>query len=180
LLVALLVCGCATSSASTVGYFSSMPGDHVTGVVIGKVGFGGHSGGNLLWASFVAVDGEGNRWKIPLEPSLSQDDGATAPFLVKLPAGRYRLLSLSMEYPNTVWTMDDMELSLEVEAGRVACAGAAYLRGSSIQESGNSKLAPRWHVRHECDELGKVLWTHSPSMSRDLVVRLFAPQVHAN
>jgi hypothetical protein len=128
-------------------------------------------------ATIIAVDAAGKRWGIPLQPELSQDGGNSAPFLVRLAPGRYRLTKLEIEYSSTTWTMEDMHLDLEVETGKVSCAGAAYIRGHGLdtsQPSGESRLDSTFDIKDECPALRQQLAGKAPYLPQQTAVHLFA------
>jgi hypothetical protein len=175
---ALLAAGCVLATTAP-----SVPYDHKLdggggGVVLGKLGFPSRTGDPMLGATIIAVDGGGKRWSIPLQPDLSQDGGNSAPFLVRLAPGRYRLTKMEIDYSNTTWTMEDMHLALEVEAGKVSCTGAAYIRGRSVEDmqpTGESRLGSTFDIKDECPALRQHLASRAPYLPAQTAVHLFAP-----
>jgi hypothetical protein len=173
-----VLAGCIMpASAPSVPYDHRLEASSQEGVVLGKLGFPSRSGDPMTGATIVAVDAGGKRWSIALDPSLSQDGGNSAPFMVRLAGGRYRLTKLEIEYSNTMWTMEEMHLGLEVEPGRVSCAGAAYIRGRSLDEQpmGDTKLGSTFDLKDECATLRQVYAGRAPYLPAQTVVHLFAP-----
>jgi hypothetical protein len=175
---ALLVAGCVlATTAPSVPYDHKLDGTG-EGVVLGKLGFPSRTGDAMNGATIIAVDGAGKRWGIPLQPELSQDGGNSAPFLVRLAPGRYWLTKMEIEYSNTTWTMEDMHLALEVEPGKVSCAGAAYIRGRALDDSkptGESTLNSTFDIKDECPALRQQLASKAPYLPQQTAVHLFAP-----
>jgi len=177
-LAGLLLAGCVLpATAPSVPYDHKLDGSDAHGVVLGKVGFPSRSGDPMNGASIIAVDAAGKRWSIALDPALSQDGGNSAPFMVRLAPGRYRLTKLEIEYSNTTWTMEEMHLDLEVEPGRISCAGAAYIRGRAIEEqpTGDSRLGSTFQIADECPALRQVYATRAPYLPAQTAVHLFSP-----
>jgi hypothetical protein len=176
---ALLIAGCVLpSTAPSVPYDHKLDAGGGEGVVLGKLGFPSRSGDAMTGATMIAVDAAGKRWSIPLQPELSQDGGNSAPFLVRLAPGRYRLTKMEIDYSNTTWTMEEMHLVLEVEPGKVSCAGAAYIRGRSLddtQPTGESRLGSTFDVQDECPALRQLLASRAPYLPAQTAIHLFAP-----
>ena len=168
--------GC-TASASSVRYDEKITAGEGPAVVVGKVGFPSRAGDAMIDGSVVAIDGHGKKWRISLETSLSQDGGNSAPFFVRLPAGRYQLEKLELIYSNSSWVMEDMELAMDLEAGRVSCVGAAYIRGRRpVYDDKGSRLMTSFEMQDDCSALRQLMAPRAPFLPPQTTVRLLAPR----
>lgn len=115
----------------------------------------------------------GSRWQIDV--SLARG-GTSAPFLVHLPPGRYRLTKWAAISPDQVWGGEDLGVAIEVPAGAAACIGGLYL---APRERAGFKLGSQGptpgstaEVRDECQDLRGLLESRAPALGRSFEVRL--------
>lgn len=179
LLACFLLAGCILpTSAGSVPYDYTIERESREGVILGKVGFPSRTGDALLGATLLAVDADEKKWSVPLQPELSQDGGNSAPFMVRLPAGRYQLTKLELEYTRGTWTFPNMNLTMDVEPALISCAGAVYIRGQRVidgEDNGGSRLGVRFVIEDECAGLRAVFSARAPHLPPQTTVRLFAP-----
>lgn len=64
--------------------------------------------------------------KISFQEPLSDDDGRSAPFVARLPAGRYEIVSWKMDFITGEDRQDNPGVELEVRPGAFTCVGALY------------------------------------------------------
>ena len=177
-MLVLPLVSCA-ASARSVRHDEKVEAGQGTGVVIGKFGFPSRHGDPILGGRLLAIDEAGKRWKMSLDDGLVEDSGQSAPFFAVLPAGRYHLDKLELDYSDTTWSMEQMNLLVEVLPGKVACAGAAYLRARAIVEDpngGSSSLRTSFDIRDECPHLAGLLRRRAPFLSSPPVAALARPR----
>jgi hypothetical protein len=179
-LLALAAAGCG-ASARSVRRDEKLTAGQGDGVVIGKFGFANRRGDALNMGWFVAVDqaGQGKAWKVTLDPDLAAAGGQSAPFFAVLPPGAYQVTELHLWFSETAWSIEDAGLLLRVPAGRLGCAGAAYVRaGVTNQDAhdGGFRYGAMFEVKDECAALAGLLRTRAPFLAEPPVVDLMGPQ----
>jgi TonB family protein len=136
LAVGLSLGGCATGPAGSAA-FADLDGGE--GLVLGKLGV----------PSFHAIGARGRRMQVraiagggaageattgsaaaPVEArffeDLTDDEGRTAPFLIRLPAGRYEITSWKLDLLTGEDAQDAPGVEFEVRPGVAVCIGALY------------------------------------------------------
>ena len=116
--------GCATGPAGSAAFADLDRGE---GLVLGKLGV----------PSFHAIGARGRRMQVrPVAggtavdakffEDLSDDEGRTAPFLIRLPAGRYEITTWQLDFVTGQDAQDAPGVEFEVRSGVSACIGALY------------------------------------------------------
>jgi TonB family protein len=117
--------GCASGPAGSAA-FANLDGGE--GLVLGKLGV----------PSFHAIGARGRRMQVralargsaPVEArffeDLSDDEGRTAPFLIRLPAGSYEITSWKLDFVTGEEAQEAPGVEFEVRPGASVCIGALY------------------------------------------------------
>jgi TonB family protein len=116
--------GCATGPAGSAAFADLDRGE---GLVLGKLGV----------PSFHAIGARGRRMQVRLVgggtavnakffEDLSDDEGRTAPFLIRLPAGRYEITAWQLDFVTGEDAQDAPGVEFEVRSGVSICIGALY------------------------------------------------------
>jgi hypothetical protein len=133
LLASLLVLsGCSTAGGATgargdpgSAMFDRLGDDE--GLVMGKFGVPRfHALGAVGRHMEVRPVGGGPSQLLTFIEDLSDDEGRTAPFLARLPAGRYEITGWRISFVTGEDTQQRAQVEFEVQPGRVACIGALY------------------------------------------------------
>jgi TonB family protein len=131
----LVVAGCTTAGA---GAASATPGERAVramfddlgdgeGVVVGKFGVPRfHALGAVGRQVEVRPLAGGPTRRLTFIEELSDDEGRTAPFLARLPAGRYEVTSWRISFVTGEDAQAHAQVEFEVRPGRAACIGALY------------------------------------------------------
>ena len=126
LAVGLSLAGCASGPAGSAAFADLDRGE---GLVLGKLGV----------PSFHAIGAKGRRMQVrpvggkgaaPVDvrffEDLSDDEGRTAPFLVRLPGGRYEISTWKLDFVTGEDAQDAPGVEFEVREGASVCIGALY------------------------------------------------------
>jgi len=123
-------CGASRSGARSERAAGADLGDmrDGEGLVMGKFGVPRfHALGAVARQMQVrAVDPAGASRPLSFLEELSDDEGRTAPFLARLPAGRYQITGWRLRFVTSEDSQDQAEVEFEVRPGRTACIGALY------------------------------------------------------
>lgn len=164
--------GCATTAPSVSAETTGLSPEE--GIVIGKFGVPpAREVGPLSREVKIRRLADGRQWKLPFGDS--EDGGRTAPFFVRLPAGRYAITYWSLVFLNSDEYQESPGVEFDVGPGGVTCVGSLYV----VRLSGRFGTAPSGAYIHisvlphdECQAMEPAFHQRAPNVRSPVQVRL--------